>query len=209
LWSLLIYNIINEKWLPIIIVPIYIYNKKNMSRIGKLPILVPEKVEITLTSNDIKVKWSLWELSFSYSPKIEVIKEENTLIVRPLDDSASALWGTTRSLINNLVVWVSEGYKKSLEIIWVGYKFEVSWNKLILSIGFSHKVEMVAPVWITIAMDEKAKNILHISWADKQLVWEFASKIRSKKKPEPYKGKWIKYVGEHIIRKAGKTGSKK
>lgn len=180
-----------------------------MSRIGKLPIVVPSKVELTLANNNVKVKWPLWELSFDYSPKIEVIKEENTLIVRLLDESAASLWGTTRSIINNLVIWVSEGYKKSLEINWVGYKFEVAGNKLILSIGFSHKVEMIAPAWITIAMDEKAKNIMHISGADKQLVWEFASKIRSKKKPEPYKGKWIKYVGEHIVRKAGKTGSKK
>jgi len=180
-----------------------------MSRIGKLPIVVPEKVEVTLENNTVKVKWPLWELSFVYSAKIEVIKEENTLIVKPLDESANALWWTSRSIINNLIIWVSQGYKKSLEINWVGYKFEVSSNKLILSIGLSHKVEMITPVWITVSADEKAKNIIHISWSDKQLVWEFASKIKSKKKPEPYKWKWIKYVGEHIFRKAGKTGSKK
>lgn len=179
-----------------------------MSRIGKLPVVIPEKVEITLSNNNIKVKWPLWELSFDFSEKVKVTKEENSIIVIPVDDSANALWGTTRSIINNLVIWVSEGYKKSLEINWVGYKFEVSGNKLILSIGFSHKVDMELPVWIKVEADEKAKNIIHISGACKQLVWEFASKIRAKKKPEPYKGKWIKYVGEHINRKAGKTGSK-
>ena len=105
-----------------------------------------------------------------------------------------------------MVVWVTEGYKKSLEINWVGYKFEVQGNKLVLSIGFSHKVEMDVPAGLKVAMDDKLKNVLHISWIDKQLVWEFASKIKAKKKPEPYKGKGIKYVGEHIRRKAGKTG---
>ena len=179
-----------------------------MSRIGKMPIMIPEKVEITIAGNNIKVKWPLWELSFDFSSKIEVNKEENTVIVTPVDDSSSAIWGTTRSIISNLVIWVSEGYKKSLEINWVGYKFEVSGDKLILSIGFSHKVDMSTPAWITLAMDEKAKNVLHVSGIDKQLVWEFASKIKAKKKPEPYKGKWIKYVWEHINRKAGKTGSK-
>lgn len=193
----------------IVIVPIYIYNKKNMSRIGKLPIVVPANVEITLANNNIKVKWPLWELSFDYLPTVEIIKEENNLIVKPLNENSGAIWGTTRSIVNNLVLWVSEWYKKSLEIIWVGYKFEISDNKLTLSIGLSHKVEMVTPAWIKIEMDEKAKNIMHISGADKQLVWEFASKIRAKKKPEPYKGKWIKYVWEHVVRKAGKTGSKK
>ena len=107
-----------------------------------------------------------------------------------------------------MVIWVCDWYKKSLEINWVGYKFEISWNKLILSIGFSHKVDVLVPNWLKIFLDEKNKNILYISGIDKQLVWEFASKIRSKKKPEPYKGKWIKYVWENIKIKAGKTGTK-
>ncbi len=179
-----------------------------MSRIGKLPIAILEKVDVTIVDNNIKVKGPLGELSFDFSPKVKVIKEENSVIVSPVDDSANALWGTTRSIINNLIIWVSEGYKKSLEINWVGYKFEVAGDKLVLSIGFSHKVDMPLPVWIKVTADEKLKNIIHITGADKQLVWEFASKIRSKKKPEPYKGKWIKYVWELIKRKAGKTGSK-
>lgn len=179
-----------------------------MSRIGKLPVVLSEKVEVTLNGRDIKVKWPLGELSFTYSEKVDVIKDENNLIVKPLWEESNALWGTTRAVLNNMVVWVTEGYKRSLEIVWVGYKFEVQWAKLILSIGYSHKVEMEVPAWLKIELDEKFKNILHISWIDKQLVWEFSAKVRAKKKPEPYKGKWIKYVGEHIRRKAGKSGSK-
>ena len=179
-----------------------------MSRIGKLPVVLSDKVEVTLNGRDIKVKGPLWELSFTFSETVEVIKEENNLIVKPLGEEAKALWCTTRAILNNMVVWVTEGYKRSLEIIWVGYKFEVQGTTLVLSIGLSHKVDMPVPAWLKVELDEKAKNMLHISWVDKQLVWEFASKIRAKKKPEPYKGKWIKYVWEHIRRKAGKTGSK-
>lgn len=180
-----------------------------MSRIGKLPIILSDKVDVSIDRNNIKVKWQLWELSFNYSNKVEIIKDNNILIVKKIDETGNAIWWTTRSIINNMVVWVTEGYKKSLEINWVWYKFEVSWDKLILSIGYSHKVEVLPPAWIKIALDEKLKNVIHITWIDKQLVGEFASKIRAKKKPEPYKWKWIKYVDEYIFRKAGKTGSKK
>jgi large subunit ribosomal protein L6 len=178
-----------------------------MSRIGKLPIEISEKTEIKIDWNIITVKWPLWELSFTYSDGVEVKKVDNTLVVSKLNDEAKALWWTTRSILANMVEWVEKGFKKSLEINWVGYKFEVSWSKLVLSIGYSHKVDMSVPEWLKIALDDKSKNVLHISWIDKQQVWEFASKIRAKKKPEPYKGKWIKYVWEHIVRKAGKTGA--
>jgi len=178
-----------------------------MSRIGKAPVELSDKVDATISDNNIKIKGPLWELSFDFRADfVEVKKEENQIIVTPLDEKYSAMWGTTRAVINNMVIWVTEGYKKSLEINWVGYKFEAQWSKLILSIGFSHKVEMEVPSELKVALDDKKKNVLHISWIDKQLVWEFASKIRAKKKPEPYKGKGIKYVWEHIRRKAGKTG---
>jgi len=177
-----------------------------MSRIWKLPINVSSDIEVKINWNDITVKWKKWELSFTFSKDLTVVKEENTIVVSKNDDSANAIWGTTRSIINNMVVWVAEWFTKSLEIIWVWYKFEVQWQKLILSIGYSHKVEMEVPKGLEVKMDEKAKNTIHISWIDKQLVWEFAAKIRAKKKPEPYKGKWIKYVWEHIRRKAWKSG---
>lgn len=105
-----------------------------------------------------------------------------------------------------MVIGVSEGYKKSLEIIGVGYKFEIQGKTLVLSIGFSHKVNMEIPADIEVAFDEKAKNVIHVTGIDKQKVGQFASKVKAKKKPEPYKGKGIKYLGEHIRRKAGKTG---
>jgi large subunit ribosomal protein L6 len=178
-----------------------------MSRIGKLPVIIPEKVEVSLSGKNIKVKWPLWELAFDYSADVEVIKEWNEIIVKPLWENAGAIWWTTRAVIKNMVTWVSEWFKKSLEITWVGYKFEIQWTNLVLSIWLSHKVDMEVPKWIKVIADEKNKNILYISWIDKQLVWEFAAKIRAKRVPEPYKGKWIKYGGEHIRRKAGKTGA--
>ncbi len=179
-----------------------------MSRIGKLPIEVPEKVEVSLKDNNIKVKGPLWELDFDFKEEVEVTKEENNIIVKPKNDSAHALWWTTRAIIANMVTWVSEGFTKSLEINWVGYKLEVQWNKIVLSIGLSHKVEMEVPAWLKASLDDKQKNILHITWIDKQLVWEFSSKVRAKKKPEPYKGKGIIYVWEYVRRKAWKTGAK-
>jgi large subunit ribosomal protein L6 len=186
--------------------PVYILKTIIMSRIGKQPVVVSDKVETTINGRDIKVKWPLGELTFTHVDTVEVVKEENTLIVNKLDDSAKALWGTTRSILSNMVEGVTNGYKKSLEINWVGYKFEVQGSKLILSIGFSHKVEMLVPSELKVALDDKQKNVIHVTGIDKQLVWEFAAKIRAKKKPEPYKGKGIKYVWEHIRRKAWKTG---
>ncbi len=177
-----------------------------MSRIGKSPVELIDKVEASLSGNNIKVKWPLWELSFNYrDDEVKVSIDEKQILVTPLNEKNVAMWGTTRAIINNMVVWVTDWYKKSLEINGVGYKFEVQANKIILSIGYSHKVEMIVPSDLKAEIDEKAKNILHISWIDKQLVWEFASKIKAKKKPEPYKWKWIKYVWEYIRRKAGKT----
>jgi large subunit ribosomal protein L6 len=178
-----------------------------MSRIGKLPITISENVEVVLDWNKITTKWKLWVLNFQFSELIEISKEENILVFKPKNEEASALWWTTRAIVANMIEWVSVWYKKALEINWVWYKFDVvSDKKLILSVWFSHKVEMEAPEGIKITVDEKLKNVIYISWIDKQLVWQFASKIKAKKKPEPYKWKWIKYVGEIIRRKAWKTG---
>lgn len=177
-----------------------------MSRIGKQPIVISDKTEIIINGCEVTVKGPLGELSFTHQDSVEVIKEENTLIVKKLNDSAKALWWTTRSILSNMVEGVTTGYKKSLEVVWVWYKFEPNGAILTLSIGFSHKVDMDVPTGLKITADEKIKNVIHVTGIDKQLVWEFAAKIRAKKKPEPYKGKGIKYVGEHIRRKAWKTG---
>jgi len=180
-----------------------------MSRIGKQPVVIPEGVDVSLSGNTITTKGKLWTLDFSFlENEVEVKIEDKEIIVTPKTEKSAAFWGTTRSIINNMVEWVSKGFKKSLEINWVGYKFELQGDKLILSIGYSHKVEMKVPAGLKVELDEKQKNVIHVSGFDKQLVGEFAAKIRAKKKPEPYKGKGIKYVGEHIIRKAGKTGAK-
>ncbi len=180
-----------------------------MSRIGKLPITLDAKTTATINGDTIIVKGALGELTFTKSSLVNVVIEDKTIVVSidNLEDSTKkALWGTTRAVLNNMVEWVSKGYKKSLEIVWVWYKFEVSGAKITLSIGFSHKVEMDVPKGLTAAMDEKLKNTIHLTGIDKQLLGEFTAKIRAKKKPEPYKGKWIKYVWERIRRKAGKTG---
>jgi len=177
-----------------------------MSRIWKLPVIILEKVEVAIKGNTITVKWPLWELSFDFSDRVTVSVEENKIVVTKNDEKAGAIWGTTRSIIDNMMVGVTAGYKKSLEIVWVWYKFEVQWTKLILSIGYSHKVEMEIPSMLKVSLDEKLKNVLHVSGIDKQAVWEFAAKVKAKKKPEPYKGKGIRYLGEQVRRKAGKTG---
>ena len=179
-----------------------------MSRIGKVPVVIPEKVTVKVDGNTISVKGEKWNLDFTFSSEVTVEVQDWTVIVTPNGDGAKALWGTTRSVISNMIIGVSEGYTKSLEINGVGYKFEPQGQKLILSIGFSHKVEMEILEGLTVTADEKAKNVIHVSGIDKQKVGQFASKIKAQKKPEPYKGKGIKYLGEHIRRKAGKTGAK-
>lgn len=177
-----------------------------MSRIGKVPVAIPEKVEVSIIKNAITVKGPLWELNFNFSDLVTVAKEENTVVVKPVSEESAALWGTTRAIIANMMEWVTTGFKKSLEVQWVWYKFELQGDKLIMSLGFSHKVEMVAPKWVKIALDDKLKNTIHITGTDKQIIWEFAAKIKAKKKPEPYKGKGIRYLGEQVRRKAGKSG---
>lgn len=180
-----------------------------MSRIGKLPVILADKVEAKILDNVIEVKGPLWTLTTQIHELVWVTVEDKSVVVTPKDlenPLSKALWGTVRANINNMVVWVSEWYTKSLEINGVWYKMEVQGTKLILSIGYSHKVEVEAPKNINMKADEKLKNTIHFSSIDKQLLGEFVSKVRSLKKPEPYKGKWIKYVWENIRRKAGKSG---
>lgn len=179
-----------------------------MSRIWKLPISLPSGVSATIENHTISVTWPKWTLDFTFDSSVSVSIIEGVIAVSLLDDTQKALWGTTRAIISNLVVWVSDGYKKSLEINGVWYKFEIAWQKLILSVWFSHKVEKDIPANIQVTLDEKAKNVIHINGIDKQKVGQFASQIKAIKKPEPYKGKGIKYLWEKIRRKAGKSGKK-
>lgn len=174
---------------------------------------LPTGVSVKVDGKNITISGPKGELKYTLQSCASLEQKDNTLVVSVANEANSeekAMWGLTRALIANMVVGVSEGYKKSLEIQGVGYKFEIaSPSKLVLAVGFSHKVDLPAPKGITITADEKEKNIIHISGIDKQQVGYYTALVRSIKKPEPYKGKGIRYVGEHVRRKAGKTGGKK
>ena len=179
-----------------------------MSRIGNNPIVVPEGVNVEIHSDSVKVSGKLGTLSQNFDG-VSVSKEENQLIVKRNSESKEhkAKHGLYRSLIYNMVVGVSQGWTKSLELVGVGYRAQNSGQKLDLSLGFSHNIVMMLPDEIKIeTVNEKGKNpIINITSYDKQLVGMVAAKIRSYRKPEPYKGKGVKFVGEEIRRKAGKS----
>ena len=179
-----------------------------MSRIGNNPIVVPEGVNVEIHSDSVKVSGKHGTLSQNFDG-VSVSKEENQLIVKRNSESKEhkAKHGLYRSLIYNMIVGVSQGWKKSLELVGVGYRAQSSGQKLDLSLGFSHNIVMMLPDEIKIeTVNEKGKNpIINITSYDKQLVGMVAAKIRSYRKPEPYKGKGVKFVGEEIRRKAGKS----
>ncbi|MGI6122927.1 MAG: 50S ribosomal protein L6 [Acetivibrionales bacterium] len=179
-----------------------------MSRIGKLPIEIPAGVDVKLDGHNMTVKGPKGTLSSSFHKNMIIEKEGNTITVkRPNDNKENrSLHGLTRALINNMVTGVSKGFEKNLEIVGVGFRAQKQGKKLILTLGFSHPVEMDEPNGITI--DVPSPNIIQVKGADKQLVGEVAAQIRKKRPPEPYKGKGIKYSDEVIIRKEGKTGAK-
>ncbi len=179
-----------------------------MSRIGKMPIEIPAGVNVKLDDTNISVKGPLGDLSTSIHPNMIVKKEGNAISVeRPNDEKQNrSLHGLTRTLINNMVVGVSKGFEKKLEIVGVGFRAQKQGKKLILSIGYSHPVEFEEATGITIEVP--SANIILIKGADKQLVGEVAAQIRKTRPPEPYKGKGIKYSDEVIIRKEGKAGAK-
>lgn len=181
-----------------------------MSRVGKQPVKIPSGVDVTLNNNVVTVKGSKGELTFTFDERLTVKIEENELTVsRSTDEKEDrSLHGLTRSCIQNMVTGVSEGFTKELEIIGVGYRATANGAKIDLSLGFSHPVEMKAPEGVKVEMDKDRKNTVVISGYDKQKVGQFAAEIRSLRKPEPYKGKGIRYVGEYVIRKAGKSASK-
>ena len=181
-----------------------------MSRIGKMPIAVPAGVEVTIADgNLVTVKGPKGTLTQQLEPSMTIRQEGAELLVsRPNDEKENrALHGLTRALLHNMVVGVTEGYKKSLEINGVGYRAAKEGNKLILTIGYSHPVEVSEIPGITIEVPQP--NQIVISGCDKQMVGQFAAEVREKRPPEPYKGKGIKYTDEVIRRKVGKTGAKK
>ena len=181
-----------------------------MSRIGRMPITVPAGVEVTIEENNVvTVKGPKGTLTQTLHPEMILEKDGNVIHVkRPSDDKAHcALHGMTRALLHNLVVGVSEGFKKELEINGVGYRAAKEGNNLVMNLGYSHQV--VVPEIEGITIDVPSQNKVVISGPDKQKVGQFAAEVREKRPPEPYKGKGIKYVDEVIRRKVGKTGAKK
>lgn len=177
-----------------------------MSRIGKLPIAVPGGVDVKIDGQKVTVKGSKGELSLVVSEPIRVALEEGqVLVTRPNDERDSrALHGLTRTLINNNIIGVTEGYAKQLEVVGTGYRVQQKGTGLELALGFSHPVLVDAPEGITLEVEGSTK--ITVRGIDKQAVGEAAANIRKLKKPEPYKGKGIRYAGEVVRRKAGKAG---
>ena len=177
-----------------------------MSRIGRMPIALPSGVEVTQEGRTLRVRGPLGELSREIHPEMALEREDGELrIVRPSDEPRHrALHGLTRSLVNNMVTGVTSGFSKGLEISGVGYRAQLQGTKLVLALGYSHPVEVDAPAGIEFRLETPTR--LAVFGADKELVGQTAAYIRQQRKPEPYKGKGIRYAGEQILRKAGKAG---
>jgi large subunit ribosomal protein L6 len=177
-----------------------------MSRIGRLPIPIPGGVDVTLEGNHITVKGPRGELSRELAPELRVVQQDGTLRVeRPSEDKRSReLHGLTRTLVANMVTGVTSGYRKGLEITGVGYRAQLVGRKLQLNLGYSHPIEIDPPAGISFEVETPIR--LAVLGIDKELVGHFAAKVRSTRKPEPYKGKGVRYSGEVIRRKAGKAG---
>ncbi|NLS09071.1 50S ribosomal protein L6 [Nesterenkonia sp. MY13] len=177
-----------------------------MSRIGRLPITIPSGVEVNIDGREISVKGSKGELSRTIAEGITVEIEDGTLTVtRPNDEREfRSLHGLTRSLIDNMIIGVTEGFTKKLEIVGTGYRVQAKGKDLEFALGYSHPVPVEAPEGITFSVE--GANKLAVSGIDKQQVGEVAANIRKLRKPDPYKGKGVRYEGEQIRRKAGKAG---
>lgn len=180
-----------------------------MSRIGRKPILLPKGVEVKVDGRHITVKGSKGTLDMDIMPQINVAVEDEKIIVSRESEikAVRAAHGMTRAILNNMVNGVSSGFEKTLEIVGVGYRAQMQGKNLVLSLGFSHQVEVVPPAGIEFACDSPIK--ITVRGIDRQLVGQTASNIREYRPPEPYKGKGIRYSGEYVIRKAGKAGAKK
>ena len=177
-----------------------------MSRIGRLPIAVPAGVDVTIDGRSVTVKGPRGSLNRALHPDISVSRQEATLVVtRPTEQKThKQLHGLTRTLVNNMVVGVTDGYRKGLEITGVGYRAALVGRKLLLNLGYSHQIEIDPPEGISFEVETPTR--LAVVGIDKELVGQIAAKVRSTRKPEPYKGKGVRYAGEYIRRKAGKAG---
>jgi large subunit ribosomal protein L6 len=177
-----------------------------MSRIGRLPIPVPSGVDVTIDGRNVTVTGPRGSLSRALHPDMTVSREDGTIVVtRPTEQKThKQLHGLTRTLVNNMVIGVTDGYRKGLEITGVGYRAALSGRKLQLNLGYSHQIEIDPPEGITFEVENPTR--LAVVGIDKELVGQIAAKVRATRKPEPYKGKGVRYAGEYIRRKAGKAG---
>jgi len=177
-----------------------------MSRIGRLPIPVPSGVDVTIDGRQVTVKGPKGTLSRALHPDMTISREDGTLVVtRPTEQKThKQLHGLTRTLVNNMVIGVTDGYRKGLEITGVGYRAALSGKKLQLNLGYSHQIEIDPPEGITFEVENPTR--LAVVGIDKELVGQVAAQVRATRKPEPYKGKGVRYSGEYIRRKAGKAG---
>ncbi len=178
-----------------------------MSRVGKIPISIPDKVEINLKDNHLTCKGPQGELSRVLHRDMKIKIEDNQIVVERPSESKEhrSLHGLTRSLVSNMVEGVLTGFTRKLEIVGIGYKAEMKGNNLVLTLGYSHSIVMSFPETINTSVPNPNEILVH--GADKELVGMIAAKIRSFRKPEPYKGKGVRYSGEYVRRKAGKTGA--
>ena len=182
-----------------------------MSRIGAKPVAIPSGVTVEVKSGVVHVKGSKGELTYTLLPEVTVTVEGTEAKVgrRDNSDTARARHGLTRMLIRNMVIGVSEGYEKKLEIIGVGYKAQIKGKTLALNLGHSHPISFALPAGVEAGQDEKNKNIVILRGIDKQLVGQVASDLRALRPPEPYKGKGVRYLGEAVRRKPGKAAVSK
>jgi large subunit ribosomal protein L6 len=175
-----------------------------MSRVGNAPIKLPDGVNVTSEGARLVAKGSKGELAMAVPSNVDVSVNDGVVTVTPRDKNLQgrSIWGTVRANINNMVVGVSTGFTRNLEINGVGYRAAMQGNKLQLNLGYSHPVEMEIPAGLTVKVENNTK--IEITGADKQLLGQFASEVRAKRPPEPFKGKGVKYAEEHIVRKEGK-----
>ena len=178
-----------------------------MSRIGRSPVIIPSGVQVSIDGAMVRVKGPKGELTRTFRPEITVHQDAGQVTFERQSDAPSvrALHGLTRALLNNMVLGVSTGFEKQLQVEGVGYRAEKSGNDLVLTVGYSHPVRIVPPAGISFNVEEKAR-LIKVLGPDKELVGQVAADIRKVRPPEPYKGKGIRYVGEHVRHKAGKAG---
>ena len=178
-----------------------------MSRVGRLPVVLPSGVEVKINGPHVKVKGPKGEMEFTFSPEMEILLNENEIQVNRPSDAREmrSLHGTTRALIQNMVIGVTDGFQKELQLVGVGYRANMEGNNLVLNVGYSHPVVVEPPEGIKFEVGERNQQVF-ISGIDKQSVGQIAADVRKIRPPEPYKGKGIRYKDEYIRRKAGKAG---